>query len=209
MLKLPVHGQRRQHDAADDLLLPLRHGRAFPGALLCLLASCAFAHELPANRLTLVLRDRNHLSLTFFIDYTDALHRALAPQRPLEEFMLMHSAMKPQDLGRELLRAQARFQSSTQLILSAGKPAAITNWKWPDAGRVQAMLRERAMQAVVAPADHAHQEPSEIHADVTSAQEISSVTLRLPDEFQRVLVVSYRPSQRWIEPNATSAAIGF
>ena len=150
------------------------------GALLCLLASCAFAHELPANRLTLVLRDRNHLSLTFFIDYTDALHRALAPQRPLEEFMLMYSAMKPQDLGRELLRAQARFQSSTRLILSAGKPA-----------------------------DHAHQEPSEIHADVTSAQEISSVTLRLPDEFQRVLVVSYRPSQRWIEPNATSAAIGF
>jgi len=122
------------------------------GALLFLLASCAFAHELPANRLTLVLRDRNHLSLTFFIDYTDALHRALAPQRPLEEFVLMYSAMKRRTWAGNCCVRRRGFQSSTQLILSAGKPAAITNWKWPNAGRVQAMLRERAMQAVVAPA---------------------------------------------------------
>jgi hypothetical protein len=179
------------------------------GALLCLLASCAFAHELPANRLNLVLRDRNHLSLTFFIDYTDALHRALAPQRPFQEFVLMASSMKPQDLQKELLRAQARFETNTRLTLSAGGRATIKNWKWPDADRVQAMLRERAMQAVVAPGDHAHQEPTEIHAEVTATEAIGSVTLRLPEEFQRVLVVSYRPSQTWIEPRKESTAIRF
>lgn len=179
------------------------------GVLFCLLASSAFAHELPASRLTLVLRDRNHLSLTFFIDYTDALHRALAPQRPFPEFVLMASSMKPHDLQKELLRAQARFETNTRLTLTAGGQATIKNWKWPDADRVQAMLRERAMQVVVAPGDHAHQEPTEIHAEVTATEAIGSVTLRLPEEFQRVLVVSYRPRQTWIESNKESTAIRF
>jgi hypothetical protein len=83
------------------------------------------------------------------------------------------------------------------------------SWKWPNADRVQAMLRERAMQAVVAPGDHAHQKPTEIHAEVTATEAIGSVTLRLPEEFQRVLVVSYRPSQTWIEPRKESTAIRF
>lgn len=51
--------------------------------LACALTTAAAAHELPANRVTLVLRDDNHLSLTCFIDYTTALHRALVPQRAL------------------------------------------------------------------------------------------------------------------------------
>jgi hypothetical protein len=177
--------------------------------LLCMLAANSGAHELEANRLTLVLRDRNHLSLTFFIDYTEALHRALSPRRPFHEFVLVYSAMKPEDLRAELLRAQARFQADTRLTLAAGKPVAVTNWRWPDADRVQAMLRERAMQAVVAPGDHAHAAPVEIHAEVTSTDDIGSLAIRLPEELQRVLVVSYRPSQRWVEANKRSTEIGF
>ena len=179
------------------------------GALLCLLAASASAHELQANRLTLVLRDRNHLSLTFLIDYTDALHRALSPRRSFDEFVLVYSAMRPEDLKAELLRAQAKLQRSTQLALATGKPVAIANWRWPDAERVQAVLRERAMQAVVAPGDHAHAVPFEIRAEAMSTDDISSSTIRLPEEFQRVLVVSYRPSQRWVEPGARSSEIRF
>ena len=92
---------------------------------------------------------------------------------------------------------------------SARRRIAVTNWRWPDADRVQAMLRERAMQAVVAPGDHAHAAPVEIHAEFTSTDDIGSLAIRLPEELQRVLVVSYRPSQRWVEANKRSTEIGF
>lgn len=183
--------------------------RTLVGLLLWLMAATVFAHELQANRLTLVLRDRNHLSMTFFIGYTDALHRALAPRRTFREFALVYSAMKPQELEKELLRAQAKFQNDTRLTLSAGKQANITNWKWPDAARVQVLLQESVMQSVVAPSDHSHEAPVDIHAEVIAPQNISSVTIRLPEEFQRVLVVSYRPSQVWVESNTPSPAIKF
>jgi hypothetical protein len=66
----------------------------FKGALfLALLVPNLFAHELQDNRATRVLRDEYHLSLTLFINYTDALFLALAPKRPFQEFLLVYSAM--------------------------------------------------------------------------------------------------------------------
>ena len=69
----------------------------------------AGAHELEDNRATLVLRDDNHVTLTLFINYVDALHAALAPGQPLPAFLLVYSAMKPADfraaLDREIGRA--------------------------------------------------------------------------------------------------------
>ena len=175
--------------------------------LVWLLTPPVFAHELQANRLTLVLRDRNHLTLTFFLTYTDALHRALAPARTLPEFALVYSAMKPEAFEQELLRAQAKFQTATRLTLSAGEDTAITNWTWPEPSRVQATLREHAMQAIVAPGEHPHEAAVEIRAEATSPQDVGSVTLRLPEAFQPVLVVSYRPSQVWVEPKTPFTVI--
>ena len=44
---------------------------------LCLLASSALAHELDSNRATLVLRDRQHLAITFFVDYASVMQQVL------------------------------------------------------------------------------------------------------------------------------------
>ncbi len=183
--------------------------RFLAGLLLCLLTGGVVAHELQANRLTLVLRERNHLSMTFFIDYTNALHRALAPQRTFQEFVLSYSAMPAPDFEKEVQRAQSRFQSATRLSLSSGQELRIDHWSWPDPVRVQASLQERAMQMMVAPEDHPHESPEEISAEVTARQSIEGLSVRLPEEFQQVLVVSYRPTQRWVQPGAHSAKIGF
>jgi hypothetical protein len=179
------------------------------GLLLSLLIAPALAHEQPANRLTIVLREPNHASMTFFINYADALHRALAPGRTFQEFALQYSAMNPQSFQKELLRAQARLEKGTHLVLPGGKEATISRWDWPDAAHVQAALQELVMRAVVAPGEHAHEGPIEVHADATSPQAIVSMSLRLPEELHPVLVVSYRPSQVWIEPKAPAATIRF
>ena len=184
------------------------NARILAAWLACGLTTAAAAHELPANRVSLVLRDENHLSLTCFIDYTAALHRALAPQRALQDFVLQYSAMKPAEFQKELLRAQQKFKAGTTLALPTGQALTLSHWRWPEPSRAQQLLQQRAMQSVVGAGEHGHETPFEIHAEVASARPIASVVIRLPDEFGKLLVVSYRPRQAWVAPHA-SATISF
>ena len=179
--------------------------------LLVLLIGICGAHELQDNRATLVLRDKNHVSVTLYVAYTDALHLAVMPQRPLASFLLMYSAMRPEDLERELLRAQSKLQSGTRMYLSPGPGVEVplTNWVWPDVKQVQTLLQERIMAATVDPNGHSHEAPSEIRAEAVASREIGALTVKFPEEFQKVLVVSYRPNQVWVDTKALSPEIRF
>ena len=185
--------------------------KIFALLMLLALAASTVAHELPSNRATLVLRDRQHLSLTFFVDYANVLHQVLAPKRSMQEFVLTYSAMKPQEFQTQLLAAQSKLQGGTGLAFASGKTAALTRWVWPQAAVVQNLLQQRAMQSVVAPADHSHAVQTEIRTETLSANpdDLTSVTLRLPPEFQQVLVVSYQPRQVFVKPGLPSPAIRF
>lgn len=184
----------------------------FPGKLvLCflLLATGVDAHELQENRAALVLRDKTHVSLTLYVAWTETLHLALAPQRPMPEFLAVYSGMRPEDLQKQLDRAQTRLQAATKLFIAAGAEVAYTNWVWPDARKVQSLLQQRIMQAVVDPTAHSHEDPLEIHADAVAPGEITSLRVQFPEEFGKVLVVAYRPTQVWVEPKAVSPVIRF
>lgn len=182
--------------------------RAGAISALITLATSLPAHEIETNRLTLVLRDRNHLSLSYFIDYPGALHRALAPSRPFSEFILTHSAMAPAEFQKAVSRAHERLQAGTTLGLVSGK-LVITGWKWPSAERAQGLLREIAMAAIVAPSDHAHLPPLEVRAEAVASQSIDALDVRLPRELQEVVVVSYRPKQVVAKPDGKPARVRF
>ena len=106
--------------------------------------------------------------MTVYISYPEALHKALAPQQPFQDFLLTYSAMNVELLGVELSRAQRRYQSATRLRLSPGGETELTNWIWPDTKQVQSLLQRRVMQAVVDPDGHSHEAPVEIHADANA-----------------------------------------
>ena len=168
----------------------------------------ATAHELQENRATLVLRDQGHVSVTMYLNYAELLYQAIAPQRPYAAFLVVYSGMKPEDLRKELATAQSKFQSSTRMQLAGGGEAALSNWQWPDVKQVQELLRRQLAQAIVGPANHAHEQPSEIRVEAT-APKFTAVYMRFPAEFQRVLVVSYRPNQTWVDPKAAPPEIKF
>jgi hypothetical protein len=65
------------------------------------------------------------------------------------------------------------------------------------------------MAALVAPADHSHQEPVEIRAEATARQPIAAIDVRLPPEMQDVLVVSYRPNQVLARPRTGVTRVAF
>ena len=179
--------------------------------MMLLAALPAQSHELQENRATLVLRDKTHVSVTLYVAYTDALYQALAPQRPFAAFLLVYSAMKAEELEKELKKAQSHFEGATHFYLpgATARPLTVTNWVWPDVKQVQALLQQRVMQSMVDASGHSHEQPVEIRADANAAQEITSLTVKFPEEFQKVLVVSYRPTQVWVDSKAVSPEIKF
>lgn len=97
-----------------------------------LVVGAAARHELHDNRATLVLRDRTHISLTLYINCTEALHRALAPTQSITEFVLASAAMQPREVEQALQRAQRRFVDGVKIIPVDGPALTLANWKWPD-----------------------------------------------------------------------------
>ncbi len=179
------------------------------GLVLALAANTSNAHETPDNRLTLVQRESNHITMTFFIDYIHALHDALSPKSSEQTFILTYSSMAPETFQKELQRAQRKFETDTKIMLESNKPATISNWVWPDAKRIQSLLQERAMQALVAPSAHSHAVPIEIRADVKTDVAMDAINLQLPEEFQPVTVVSYRPKQVSLKAKSAPVLIKF
>lgn len=177
------------------------------------LLPAAMAHELPDNRATLVLRDRTHLSVTLYIDYVEVLHRALAPQQKFQEFLLQRAAMSPQAFQREVDQVQTKFQNTTRLLLPTGGQALLTRWNWPGASGVQYALRQRAMQTMVAghghDHDHGHEGVVEVRAEAHLQHETDSLRVQFPEAFEKVMVVSYRPNQVWVDAKAASAVVRF
>lgn len=170
-------------------------------ALLCLLAAmtAAGAHELPDNRATLVLRDGTHLSMTLFVDYAKALQQALAPKKNRQEFLMLYAAMAPRQFEEELGRVQARFEAAVRVALPSGGQAALQRWSWPGALAVQQSIREQLMRTMVAEREHEHASLSEIRAEAQLQGDVRSMRMQFPPEFGRVMVVSYRPNQVWVE----------
>jgi len=180
-------------------------------ALITMFAACAArSHELEENSATLVLREPHHVSLTLFIDVADALHHALAPQRPFQEFALAYAALSPADFKAALLRAERRFEAETVVAPGGAAPSQpFQRWAWPEPAKVQAVLRERAMQSLVAPAEHVHGTHFEVHAELRAATPIEALRVSFPAAYERVLLVSYQPRQTWVEARQPSPMIKF
>jgi hypothetical protein len=74
---------------------------------------------------------------------------------------------------------------------------------------VQQLLRMRLMQSLADPTRAAHEEPTEVRAELRSRKAISALKVAFPPEFQKVIVVSYRPSQVTLEPGKPAALVQF
>lgn len=174
-----------------------------------LMSGAAHAHEMESNRATLVLREGGHLSLTLYIDYAAALHQALAPGRPFEEFMLTHATMPAVPFQQALDGAHRKFEQATRASMKAGQSLVFRGWQWPAGAQVQKKMRERAMMMVSMQGAHSHEAPLEVRAELATGEDFHALKMQFPAEFRDVLVVSYRPAQVWVKPDQPSPPVVF
>lgn len=177
--------------------------------LVLLVAQRSSAHELAENRATMVLRDQNHVAITLYLNFSDVLHRTLAPAQSFAEFILAFSALSPEQFAAQLKTAQTRLQSQIRVLPRPATEASMRRWVWPTATTVQAVLRNQAMQMLAAPNDHAHEPTLEVRVELQTTGRVSAVSAVFPAEFRRVLVVSYRPNQTWAELGDAATEIMF
>lgn len=185
---------------------------AFAGATVAasgLASSPLQAHELQTNRLTLLLRDGRHLQLTLQLGMLDALHQSLAPQQPLQAFVLQHATWSREALSVVLSRTYSLWVQGMRLQPEGQAALQMGRWNWPSAERVSALLQSRAMQLLADPGAHTHPEPVEVRSETVGSKDITALQVTMPTAFGRVLVVSYRPRQVWVAPGEASAPIAF
>jgi hypothetical protein len=117
--------------------------------------------------------------------------------------------MPAEEFARVVVVAQARWQSGIALRSAQDKPLGDAVWAWPKPAEVQQMLRMRLMQSLADPSRAAHEEPTEVRAELRSSKAIAALKVVFPPEFQKVIVVSYRPSQVTLESGKPAALVQF
>ena len=185
--------------------------KAAVGILIALsaISPCA-AHELEVNRLTIVMRDQSHLSLTFRVDEIALLGRFLAPDVSTLEFAVSMAAIEREQFDDLIERARERLSSKIVLVDQQAKQLVLRNWRWGSIERLRSEIQQFAMGAVVGGGVHSHLQSSEIHVDAIASEPVSSVTVSLPVEAETILVVSYKTVQKYFDASReTSLKVEF
>jgi hypothetical protein len=167
--------------------------------LINLLSIDAFSHELQDNRAVLILREPNHVTLTLYLDYLSAMAQELSAKTGPDQFVIMSATLSPDYFQRLSTLAQSKFEAAIVLKSGTGAPMRFQNWRWPDPQKLQQEARSQIMQAITSGQDHPHSAPIEVSAEIFSPNPLSHVSIQFPASFGKVLLVSYRPNQKWLD----------
>ena len=187
----------------------LTASRAATALLAWALCAYAGAHQLPDNRATLVQRDAHHITLLLNADLPQVMHQVLAPKQAFAEFALASSSATPAQFNAAVMAMQKNIEQALRVVDGNGGALVVSNWVWPASAQLQAALRERAMALVVNPDDHGEAGALEVRADLRAAQPVKALRVQFPAALKRVMLVTYRPTQVWVEPTQTSALMTF
>lgn len=165
--------------------------------LALLMASpLAIGHDLEADVLTVVLREGNHVSLTFRVDEVSLMHRMLSPRSTDAEFLLPLSAMGEEAFAVVVRNFRKRLEKEIVLRDATGRPLTLTDWHWPDIAESRQRIRQLTAQRIVGDAAHEHLPPTIITADALGPNIANRLDLQLPGVLDGLTVVSYRPRQQ-------------
>lgn len=175
-----------------------------------LLWPCASpAHDVVANRLVLVQREANHVSMTLVIDYVTTLRAVVAPAASHTEFVVACAGMGDAALQRTLSQAQATLERGIVLRDAQQRALRITPLHWPSLAEARKLLQQAAMAAVALRTDTPEPSTLELQADAVAREPISSLDVQLPPALADVVIVSYKPVQTRADARQHRARVRF
>jgi len=169
----------------------------------------AQSHELQENRASLVLRNERQISVTFYLNLTELLHKTLMPKQDRFEHTAKLAAMNEADFSKQYGDLKKLIESSVLFNAAPGKKINVREWQWPEPKVAQKNIRELTMQSVVSSGQHFHENPIEVRLQIQSDESIDPLMLELPVSMKPMTLVASRPKQTRFDLSAKKITINF
>jgi hypothetical protein len=169
----------------------------------------AQSHELQENRASLVLRNERQISVTFYLNLTELLHKTLMPKQDRFEHTAKLAAMNEADFSKQYGDVKKLIESSVLFNATPGKKINVREWQWPEPKVAQKNIRELTMQSVVSSGQHFHENPIEVRLQIQSDESIDPLMLELPVSMKPMTLVASRPKQTRFDLSAKKITINF
>ena len=169
----------------------------------------AQSHELQENRASLVLRNERQISVTFYLNLTELLHKTLMPKQDRFEHTAKLAAMNEADFSKQYGDVKKLIESSVLFNATPGKKINVREWQWPEPKVAQKNIRELTMQSVVSSGQHLHENPIEVRLQIQSDESIDPLMLELPVSMKPMTLVASRPKQTRFDLSAKKITINF
>ena len=163
------------------------------------------SHEINSNKISLIMREKNHISMILNLNLLKAMNQVVSPQTKYGDFVLSFSNIDPKTFQREYEKTKYKIISGITIYSKDQTKLNIKEWKWPDPKVVQSQFQVYVMELVTGSHDHNKDPISEITAEIIEKKEQTNIQIQVLKEIQPVLFISYRPSTSWsIENKPTS-----
>lgn len=162
------------------------------------------AHDINSNKITLIMREKSHVSLIMSVNILKAMNQFLAPQTKYADFVLAFSNMDSKLFQKEYEKTKSKLTSGIQVSSSDQGKLIIRDWKWPQASVVQKQFQEYVMELVTGSHDHTKEPLLEVFAEIIDKADKTKIQVQIPKEIQPILFISYKPTTIWSRENKTT-----
>ena len=169
----------------------------------------AHSHELQENRASLVLRNERQISITFYLNLSELMHKTIAPKQNRFELVAKLAATSEDDFLKNYDFTKKNTEGSVFFKHASGKKITAREWQWPDPKTAQKSMRELTMQTVVGSSSHVHENPIEVKLQIQSDVSLDSLLLELPSSMRPMTLVASRPKQTRFDLSAKEITIHF
>ena len=155
------------------------------------------AHDINSNKITLIMREKSHVSLIMNINLLKAMNLILAPQTKYADFILTFSNMDPKLFQKEYEKTKIKISSGIILLSKDQSKLPTREWKWPLASVLQSQCQVFVMELMTGNHDHSKEPILEVSTEIIDKTDKSSIQIQVLKEIQPILLISYKPVTNW------------
>jgi hypothetical protein len=161
----------------------------------------ASAHDINSNKISLIMREKSHISVVMNINLLKAMNHVVSPQVKYADFIMTFSNMEPKLFQREYEKTKIKIISGLIVFAKDQSKLSTRDWKWPMPRELQNQFQIYVMELMTGNHDHSKEPIYEITAEIIDKADKSSIQIQVLKEIQPILLISYKPTTNWGSEN--------
>lgn len=159
------------------------------------------AHDINSNKITLIMREKSHVSLIMSVNILKAMNQFLAPHTKYSDFVLAYSNMDTRQFQKEYEKTKDKITFGILVSSSEQSKLTIRDWRWPQSSAVQKQFQDYVMELMTGNHDHTKEPLLEVFAEIIDKVDKTKIQVQVPKEIQPILFISYKPTTIWSREN--------